>query len=297
MEMKKQLLVGLPGAGKTTFLAALWQVVESEEVPGSLVVSEVHGIRDHLNKIRETWVKCQPFERTRIPAEKMVSFRLKHPQSGDIVELALPDLSGETFKLQWEKHEWTSDFEKLASESSGVLLFIHPSTIEEPVRIDPTLDCLAATLDNGDVGAKASDSESSPQKEQSFPSAIVEEWTPEKTPAQVKLVEILQFLRFRPFADRILPVAVVVSAWDLIADGNNATSWLEKRLPLFAQFLQANREEIPSAVFGISAQGGELSKAAQLQHHINASNRIIVSAPDRSTTHDITAPIKWLLER
>ena len=65
----KQLLIGLPETGKTTFLAALWQVVESDEVPGALRLEKLHGDREHLNKIRADWLCCSPMGRTIIAAE------------------------------------------------------------------------------------------------------------------------------------------------------------------------------------------------------------------------------------
>jgi len=301
MEIEKQLVIGLPGTGKTTFLAALWQVVESEEVPGSLVVSEVHGIRDHLNRIREAWLNCQELERTRIPAEKVVSFRLRNPQSDKVVELSLPDLSGETYQLQWQTRQWTPEFEKLASESCGALLFVHPRTIVEPVRIDANIEAMAAALEKGNGTVESTEPVSGSahlhSTEATNLTATIESWSPAHTPTQVKLVEILQFLRARPFMNRVLPIAVIVSAWDLITDGQTPTEWVEKRLPLLYQFLRANAEAIPLEIFGISAQGGDLSRADELQNHIKTSDRIIVTALDHLPTHDITAPLKWLQGR
>jgi hypothetical protein len=166
------------------------------------------------------------------------------------------------------------------------LLFVHPRTIVEPVKIDATVDVLSAVL-----------GETSPIGQQSSGQTPIEPWSPAHTPSQVKLVEILQFLLARPFRDRPLPLAVVVSAWDLLPKTQRPNEWLRERLPLLDQFLEANAEAVPVAVFGISAQGADLSKAVELQQHIEASDRIIVTTPDGSTTHDITAPVKWLLER
>lgn len=299
------LITGLPETGKTTFLAALWHVIESEEVPGSLIVSEVHGIRDYLNKIREDWLNCEALERTKIAVQKNVSFRLRDVQTGKVLELSMPDLSGETFRLQWESRQWTGEFEKLASESSGVLLFMHPRTIVEPVRID-SVEPLVAVLEEGNGSETLNslpNSASRPQpgdpgSQHSFGGeTTTKPWSAADTATQVKVVEILQFLRARPFIDRLLPVVVVVSAWDLISGDKKPGGWLRERLPLLHQFLEANTGTVPFVVFGISAQGAELSEAKELQQHIKASDRIIVTMPDGSTNHDITAPLKWLLER
>ena len=299
MEINKHLVVGLPGTGKTTFLAALWQVVESAEVPDSLIVSEVTGIRDHLNDIRSTWLNCQELERTKIPAEKQVSFRLKDPQTNIEVELSLPDLSGETFEQQWVTRQLTQEFVEFSSECSGILLFLHPHTIKEPNKIDSTVETITAAIegsnDNPDSTGPQSDNTDQQPNQAITPATAIEPWTPAQTPTQVKLVDILQFLRSRQCMDRALPIVVIVSAWDIITTSQTPAKWVDTRLPLLNQFLCSDAETTPFAVFGISAQGGDLSKAGELQHHVKPSDRIIVTAPDGTTTHDITAPLKWLL--
>src|SRR5438876_477290 len=184
MNVKKYLIAGLPETGKTTFLAALWHVADSGEVPGSLAVSEVHGVRDHLNKIREQWLNCQQFERTTIPSEKTVSFRLRDPRTQHVVELSLPDLSGETFQHQWELRTWTETFAKLAAEASGVLLFVHPHAVIEPVRIDSALEAMASAA--GQTQKAAGHVAGVP----SVGHSTIEPWSPAHTPTQVKLVEI-----------------------------------------------------------------------------------------------------------
>jgi hypothetical protein len=244
-----------------------------------------------LNRIREQWLNCQELERTKIPAEKLVSFRLRDRTTSEVVEVTLPDLSGETFRLQWEHRQWTSEFDMLASESGGVLLFVHPRTVIEPVRIDAGLDAMIAAVSPDGPAETASGAQvvSSSQG--------INPWSASETPTQVKLVEILQFLKARSFERTALPVAVVVSAWDLIKNGSTPAGWVQQRLPLLDQFLRANSDSIPFEVYGISAQGGELAQPEKLRKHNKASDRIIVTRPDEKTSHDITAPLKWLLGR
>ena len=226
MEVKKLLVIGLPEAGKTTFLAALWHVVDSAEVDGSLVVSEVHGVRDHLNMIRAEWQKCRELDRTSIPAERIVSFKLRDPETSSIVELSLPDLSGETFRMQWENRQWTVEFDKLARECSGGLLFVHPNGVVEPQRINSTVDAMAAAR----VGKKETENRDSGV-------ASSTPWSSAHAPTQVKLIEILQFLKTQQLFNRPFPLAIVVSAWDLITTKELPSEWVHNRSPLLEQFL------------------------------------------------------------
>ena len=60
----KQFMIGLPGAGKTTFLAALWHVIESSEIEGQLVLAKlVDGDNTYLNNIRDSWADAKALER------------------------------------------------------------------------------------------------------------------------------------------------------------------------------------------------------------------------------------------
>lgn len=281
----KQLLVGLPGTGKTTFLAALWHVVETAEVPEALRLVKLHGSRDHLNKIRKDWLKCRQLDRTVPAAEKTVSMILIEPGQDRTTELFLPDISGESFRRQWEDKLWTKEFNDLACEAIGALLFVHPRNVIPPEKIGPETNEMTAAL--------AGDEHKSTGQEGSTEQPIP--WTPDSAPTQVKVVELLQYLLSGPFSSRELRLAVMISAWDLILeDGHSPQKWLETRLPLLDQFLKANCDTCKSRVYGISAQGGELQQAVQLRRHIKASGRIIIVGPD-CHTHDITEPIRWVM--
>ena len=279
---RRYLLVGLPETGKTTFLAALWHTVESGEVPGSLCLHRLHGDREYLNKIRNDWLACRKLDRTFVQSEKLVSMQLREAEGTQITEVTIPDLSGETFRLQWETRQWSGAYKALAEAAHGGLLFVHPDHVVEPVAISEANEMMRALT--------------GPQE----PGQIVTHeteltWDPSLAPTHVQLVELLQFIR--PVFVRLhhFRVAVIVSAWDLVRNGGESPDqWLAHRLPLLYQYLQANSEDLPSRVYGVSAQGGELqSDAASLLEHLRPTDRICITGVD-CTAHDITAPMKWL---
>ena len=78
----KQLVIGLPSSGKTTFIAALWHTVTNDEVPGALKLEKLHGDSKHLNAIKSAWIKCCPVDRT-ISSDEIVSMRLTHPDNNE----------------------------------------------------------------------------------------------------------------------------------------------------------------------------------------------------------------------
>src|SRR3954469_5796126 len=101
MSEHQVLVMGLPKTGKTTFIAALWDVVETEKVAGSLVLDGVDGNQQHLNEIRDAWADCRELSRTLIGKEKILSMTLKDRSSGVKGRIALPDMDGEAFERQW----------------------------------------------------------------------------------------------------------------------------------------------------------------------------------------------------
>lgn len=279
----KQLLIGLPCTGKTTFIAALWQVVEAGDVPGALRLKTLHGNRNHLNFIHSQWLKCQQLARTTFDSWTVVSMMLSDDANGRTTEVFLPDLSGETFDDQWRERKWSNDYDKLVNEASGTLVFVHPDMVVEPTRINTADQLLAAIEDDGKTqGLSEQDTE--------------EPWDARSAPTQVKLVELLQFHAARRDVRSTLRVALIVSAWDLVRNaGQTPEQWIASRLPLLDQFLKANHEQFPTACYGLSAQGGELPEDEErlLTMH-RPSERIIMISQVRES-HDVTLPIKWLM--
>ncbi len=278
----RQLVLGLPGSGKTTFLAALWYLVVWGEVATSLRLDRLHGNREHLNRISSDWLSCRAVERTPIGSETIVSMLLRATDTGERTEVFFPDMSGELFNLQWKERKCSRAHYRLAREASGVLLFVHPNTVVEPVRIDEVAGIVAELGATGEVGA-AEDTGPRP-------------WDPDRAPTQVKLVDLLQFLDRPPFSIEHLRVAVIVSAWDLIRDdAGSPARWLATRLPLLDQYLRADPERYAVRVYGVSAQGGDLGRDGErLLREPTPARRIAVMG-DESGEHDLTAPVRWVM--
>jgi hypothetical protein len=213
--------------------------------------------------------------------DEVVSLYLNGDGLADF-ELAIPDLSGEAFELQITERRLSRHHDELVQKSTGVMLFIHPDDVKKGTRIsigdEVAVSIGAAAHRPTDEGA----------------SGLVP-WSVEGLPTQVKLVELLQFILER--VSRRLRVAVIISAWDLIeSQPFGPIEIVSRHLPLLHQFLTANIDLLEPHVFGISAQGGDITqdndKNALLE--INALERIRVRE-GISESHDITRPLAWLL--
>ena len=275
------LMIGLPGTGKSTFLAALWHVIRNHDsVPGALRLAGVRGDRTYLNRIEQQWLACLPIERTMVAGQE-VAIRIEHPTSGRAIELSIPDISGEMYEVvQWGQRECPRDYADLAASAAGALLFLHPDATKETDSISEVDRAISGLFDE-------------PSGDASAGSGTVEPWDPRRTPTQVKLVELLQF--FLSHAGPRVRLGVIISAWDCVTERQTSpASWLSSRVPLLDQFLVANDDRIDHRVYGISAQGGSLDEADTLREQSVAARRIRVSGPE-GEGNDITAPVRWLM--
>ena len=91
------LLLGLRGSGKTTFLAALWHLLEAGEIPSALTLDSLQPDRSYLNRIRNSWLSAKEVGRTSIRTVESVSLSLREGSTNKRVEITIPDLSGDPF--------------------------------------------------------------------------------------------------------------------------------------------------------------------------------------------------------
>ena len=279
--MHQGLLVGLPESGKTTFVAALWHVIASQEVEGALALEILDAPADHLNELRGRWLRFEETFRTSSSAEKIATIKIRARDGNPTTEVVIPDLAGESIQRGLVERRWAASFVELVRDSTGVLLFVHPEKIRESW---PISDAIEIAGEDERPYPSASTSEES----------TVSDWSPEAIGTQVMLVDLLQLLCGHVEEERFR-LAVVVSAWDLVLSKELPIEWLAKELPLLNQFLINAHCRLDFRVYGVSAQGGQLpDDVDRLTAYSITSDRIQVVL-DGLPSHDITAPIRWAL--
>jgi Double-GTPase 1 len=273
------ILIGLPATGKTSFLAALWYLVQHMQVPHKLAFERLEGDNKYLNQISKSWLQCQPVPRTPTDSEKVVSMILKEPESGNTVALTFPDLSGESFSLQWTERQMTISYDDFLKTASGGVLFVTPEP-HKPARIDAAA-ALVQEMNQADGNGDAH----------------VVQWEATLAPRQVQLVELLQFIASRDYFKPPFRLALVISAWDkLKATGVSPAKWIAKEVPLLFQFLESNRNLFEYTIYGVSAQGGEYATETEKLTEVDPSERIdVVSSDGNTSSHDLTEPLLWLM--
>lgn len=282
-------MLGLPGTGKSTYLAALYHhLLQSER--GSLRADQLSADQAYLNELRNAWLKCQELGRTNAASQGEARMSVSGPGVSPGL-LILPDIAGDVIFASLKQRSWSVDFDGYIAGCAGALLFVSPLTTTEPAWI-------------GEVGPHDSGADIKDGPPQAEDKAAA--WSVEHCPTQVQVVDLLQNMLFRRGHAESLPLSLIVSAWDLL-DGEYVEpgEWVRERLPLLDQYLSTNRARLPSRAFGVSAQGGELPKDAAKLADIDpeARPRVVVgitrgdtaTGSDPPETPDIAAPIQFLL--
>jgi hypothetical protein len=253
-----------------------------------------------LNTIRDLWADAKKIERTKIPNEQSVSMILQDVKTGQIAETVLPDLSGESFGLQWTDRLMTIQYADLIRNAAGGLVLVHPASVGEETLITDVENIVqkvqAASAASSSAGVGGAVGDTMPQGEHEQDSVTPKApsvWQAKDAPTALKLVELLQFVA-RLGVKRPIRIAVVVSAWDRIEDEGTPSDWIARRLPLVFQYLSANPEIFSPRFFGVSAQGDELTNAGALRAIPRPADRIRVVGQEVTETHDISMPVQWI---
>jgi hypothetical protein len=293
------VMIGLPEAGKTTYLAALWHVLCSNEVDGSLTLARLEGDQTYLNQIREAWARASTIGRTNPGKEPNLCFLLKD-EAGNELAIRVPDLSGEAFEADWVDRTMEKERAEILSDVSGAMLFINPQNVRSEVLISAVADDATELEDDDEPGDEGStDTQQTEDTDQNGDGADgpgdSTEWRAELAPTQIQLVDLLQIV-LRLNERRPLFLVVVVSAWDEIKQNIKPENWVKRELPLLWQFLTSNPNDLKSTYLGISAQGGDLEKDGDRLKGIDIpSERISVVPMTDGISHDITRPLRWLM--
>ena len=235
---KSVLVCGLPGSGKTTYLAALWHLVQSDEVETSLALQSLaYGEYEYVNTIRGRWQRGRKQIRT-VGAAREVGLDL---ESGDgrSGRLMFLDHSGETFDQIWELRSCSRAVAEQLRDRSGAALFVRSEGIKAPVPLSELLQLEREMREAiPELGSE--------QRQDAQPER---EWSGADSPDQVKIVDLLQMLAGEMRADSEERLAVIVSAWDRLAEYSSAEDFVARRLPLLSQYLEGSRSSFRISIF------------------------------------------------
>lgn len=266
--------LGLPGTGKSTFLGALWLLVQDPALT-ELVEVRTQGSREYLDELADRVSLGLEIHRTEIDANQRLLLELGFKGKGS-AEIEIPDLSGEAVRELIEERIWHRSLADTVTNAESMMLFLHPSEIQFPIPANVV-----------EVKTESTREIEKPRAAAGF--------KPSDACTSAKIIELLENIVELRFDLWPLRLAIVVSAWDRVADDTNPSRWLDDRLPAVAGFLRANPDLVNHSVFGVSAQGGQLPEdQTELlkKGDVSARSYAVLDSGERAPMH---APLDWIL--
>lgn len=271
--MRRQLIVGMPESGKSTFIAALRHLLLSDTVNTELALTRLADEEKHVNDLETDWLELKQVQRTKPATEGWVEFHVRDTASGTESVLLVPDLRGETFEQPACSGRCENQLYEAVADAAGIALFTSAEREDDALMISD----LGDLLDDSDQVAT---NEADP-------------FDPYGMPEEVKIVEFLQMANRHPLRPKRRRIAVLASAWDVVRSDMTPDTWLGEKRPMLAQFLQYNQELWDARVYGVSAQGGRLPQDRKRLEALKPAERIRIIGHG-AKPHDLTAPLHWL---
>ena len=305
MTAKRILFAGMYDSGKTTFIAALWDYINSDKQNKKLTLNSLaNSEHQYLDMIRSEWLQCKKVTRTHLNKQENVRMDILEVSSDKNIFIDIPDISGELFDKHFQQRDWSEDYAKLITQTKGILIFINPNDsknqtvfITDVNNIENEIGEILAPDDS-----KVADIVPSQKEDNEEGSIEFGAWNDEHTSNQVKLVETLQFVDSYKQLSEPLRVSIIISRWDMVEKNGNITpeTWLESRMPLLSQYLICNKDIFESKFFGVSAQGCDYGTEAQ-PNLVDIERMLSIEPSERPLVkygkdfiNDITVPITWL---
>lgn len=267
----KVVMLGLQETGKTSYGVGVFAAAKNRSSAG-MKVTKVTDPVDALNRGQELLGRRQSVERSDTESVDHIGLEIELSDDG-VHSLQIPDRSGEALRGSLHGRAWQPGLLQDLREAEGFMVFLRPRTVQpgEPVSL---------------VAGIVADPGTDPEEDVS--------WTPAMIPTDAAMVDALQEIDDLRDGEPV-PLVVVISAWDE-ADGMTPQEWLDKRVPLLAQFLTCRHDAVASELFAVSVQGGtfEGQGAALSDDEPDPWDRAVAYAANGEKT-EITAPLVWLL--
>jgi hypothetical protein len=284
-ERPRLVFLGLPRTGKSTFLGALWALIQSP-VERSVRETDFSGDRSYVQRLADQVARGEELDRTALDADEELAVEVSFDPEG-IAELRIPDTSGESLRILAERRIWYPRLLAACTDATAILFFVHPERLRLPQRIAVAV---------AGTGEETEAAERAPGDIEFHPPDGVRFQAHEHECTAAELIDVFENLaalwRERP----PVRIGVVVSAWDRVDGEPKPTphEWMAARLPGVLSTLESNRDIAEFGVFGVSAQGGALEDRDQLLAKGEICDRVF-AADRRGRAVSLAEPIRWAI--
>lgn len=287
--MKSVLLMGLPGTGKSTYLAALWHCLTSGEVECRFAYNRFVGSIERLEELVEKWRRCTPLGRTSTDEEG--DFAIEATWQGQEVSLRFPDLSGERMNELVEDRTFSPAFVEELETSTALVMFVNANRELDEMGIEELNEAIPREVTTEETPPTA-------------PAPPPKPWANKNASLNARSLELAYRVREHMGA-KLSRLAIVVSAWDQVEGSVAPQEWLAREMPLLSQYLSnsaLNGGPLEVAYFGVSSLGGDISDSdtrARLQS-VSPGKWVMCTGSENGPierTSDISRPFGWALAR
>ena len=123
------LVVGLPETGKTSYIHAVDDLLQSPPTPEALRSYGLARDRSYLERDKQRFRAGRKLVHTeRSLQEAPPELWFEDPITGRRGRLFVPDLRGEIFQDEWTDRRWTESYSNDLKTISGVLVFARADT-------------------------------------------------------------------------------------------------------------------------------------------------------------------------
>ena len=275
---KKCFIAGVPDAGKTTFIAALWDIIKRNNGTLELQFTTNPDNTTYLNEIWEYWMSMKKIERSKPPAPDDITINVKRASNGEELVLDIPDFMGEQFQKIID-HTLPDNIVQWIAQSDRMLYLIN--VLDDSIKDDLEQQDTAQEKDEID---RAKEREDAPRL------------APEKMMQASQNMMVLKYIANHA---KMKKVAIGLSAWDVkMKEGKTPEEFLRRRSPMLYNFIKLHFNDC--LFFGVSAQGFDYNdkgeKEAEMKDKARKCNRAFISIGDeKEMSPDLTKPFNYLI--
>lgn len=269
---KKCLIAGLPAAGKTTYIAALYTIEKEGDTGHALTCVKYPDNTFYLDGLRKCWLGMKSVDRTTLVEPAVIELVMKNKETEETLTLKIPDFKGESYS-NIILNNISDDLTQWCDECASIVFFMR------------------------DLGSITLQDEL-PKDENVRPEERIAQVDMElkDIPEMIQDVIVLKYLYQQMGKCRI---SVCVSAWDKIEnieEGECVETWVKRNFPFLYQFIETHFES--PIYLGVSAQGVNYDdkKMSPTELIKRTEERKRAYIYQKKKDFDITKPLVALLE-
>lgn len=269
-DIKKCLIVGLPNAGKSTYIGAFWAIEKDGDTGHKLTCKKYPSDTTYLDALKKSWLEQTPVNRTVNVEPQEIHLTLSSEQTEKELELHIPDFKGEVFQRILSNNV-TDKVIQWCNETDCILFFIKYTTA----------DILQDEID----GIEPASNDNIRRESAIMKVEDISEW--------IQNIMLLKYLHSK--IDNDIPLAICISAWDKVETELPIDLWVQKNYPFFFNFINYHFNKVK--FYGVSAQGLEYddTKIDEYQSLTEKKQRAYIYTDKKS--YDITEPFNFLISQ